>query len=227
MATTKTAIALVAGKRLQSFIFGLVSAALLAGSSQVLAGPMFNGFDLANFDFDVTTYDYTGNGTNGTATASGTSNGIGWTISPTNLWSGRTTTDGTFAFDPLMPNLTDNLHVSIDFTVTFDSVISDLIVALDNDNTTDSLNIELVPVYTQGLNVDGTQISLQTGGAGGLAWFQNVTSLTITHVNINAADGFDFAFHAVPEPGMLFLLGLGLMGLALNGRRKEISYSYS
>ena len=193
------------------------------------ATPFFNGFDLADFDFDVANYDVGTNaaGLAGDATASGTSNGIGWSISPTNLWSGRTTTNGTFGFDSLLPTLTDNLHVSNDFTITFDSVISYLIVALDNDNTTDSLNLGIAPTMTEGLNVAGTQLSLLNGGVGGLAWFENVSSFTISHVNVNAFDGFDFAFHAqaqaqVPEPGTLVLFGLGLAGMSMSRRKKKV-----
>lgn len=202
----------------------LIAACALAMMSSVAAAvPTVNGFDLATFDFDVTSYSYTGSGIDGTATASGTSNGIGWEISPTNLWSGRTTTNGTFQFASL-PNKTDNLHASIGYTITFAQTVDTLIVALSNDNLLDSINFNLTPSYLHGnVTNSGTQISL-TSNTGGLVWFNNVNSLTVTNVNNNGVtDGYDLAFHAIPVPEpetyALMLAGLGLVGWA--ARRKQ------
>jgi hypothetical protein len=157
----------------------------------------------SDFDFDVTSYDDGGgSGVRGNATASGTSNGIGWQIGPTNLWSGRTTTDGTFEFEALPGITTDNLHPSDDFTITFDQPIDKLVVVLSNDNLNDAVNFGIVPTETRGANTDEFgQITLQTA-AGGIVLFENIQSLTVTHVNNNGIfDGFDMAFHAIPvEP---------------------------
>ena len=173
--------------------------------------------DPSSFKFDVTRYDYTGSGIDGTATASGTSNGIGWSISPTNLWSGRTTTDGSFSFSAL-PIKTDNLHPSIDFTITFDRILEGLLVVLSNDNMQDSINFNMTPSSYSGLTLSGTQVVLDNA-AGGWALFTNLNSDQVIHVNTNGiSDGFDLAFHAfpkspVPIPGAALLLGSAMLGL--------------
>jgi hypothetical protein len=203
--------------RLQS----LCGAAVLAFAASASAAPIFGGFDLATFDFDVVTYNVGSNaaGLGGDATATGTSNGIAWSISPTNLWTGRTTTNGSFSFAGL-PGTTDNLHASSNFTITFGQTIDKLVVALGNDGGADSINFGLTPTAVQGLTLSGTQVNL-INPQGAFALFENINSLTITHTNTNGFDGFDLAFHAisVPEPGSLALAGLALMGLAAARRR--------
>jgi hypothetical protein len=202
----------------------IVCAAIaLACASAASAAPIVNGFDLATFDFDVTQYS-TGTNEFVDATASGTSNGIAWSISPTSLWSGRTTTNGTFGFNAL-PNPTDNLHPGLSYTITFAQPIDTLIVALSNDNTSDSINFNLVPSFMYGnVTAVGTQIVL-TDASGGLAWFTNVNSLQITNIDNNGiTDGYDLAFHAiaaVPEPSAYALLagGIGMLGV-MGWRRK-------
>ncbi len=137
-----------------------------------------SSFDLSAFDFDITSYYYTpvSRGLDRNAIASGTSNGIGWTISPTNIYSGLTKINGTFQFDSL-PITTDTLHVSYDFTITFDEIVDELLVALDNDNLQDSANFGLTPVEYTGLTLSGTQLALTVPARGGLALFKNVNSL--------------------------------------------------
>lgn len=177
--------------------------------------------NLNNFSFDIQSYSLGSHpeGLGGDAAASGTSNGVGWSISATSIYSVRTTTDGTFGFSAL-PATTDSLHVGQSFTITFDSAIDNLLVALSNDNLLDAINFGIAPTDFSGTTVSGTQVTLLSA-SGGLALFTNLgNTLTLTHIDNNGiADGFDFAFHvepnrvAVTEPHSLALLGLGLLGV--------------
>jgi PEP-CTERM motif len=171
--------------------------------------------DLNQFDFDVAQYSLGSNpaGVGDDATASGTSAGIAWSISPTSLWAGRTTTNGTFSFAGL-PVLTDNLHPGGNYTITFATPIQTLLVALSNDNTNDSIDFGLTPTDYLGVTLSGTQVTLNNA-SGGLVLFENIRSFTISNVNSNGIDdGYDLAFHVVatvPEPAAS---ALGLAGMA-------------
>lgn len=194
----------------------LFSASLFAASA-ASAGSI-SDFNLSQFNFDITSIT----GSNPNSVATGTSNGIGWTISPTSYWAPRTITNGTFNFAAL-PGQTDSLHASGDYTITFDQTISSLLVALSNDNLTDSINFGLAATDFSGVSISGTQVVLN-GAAGGLALFENINSLTILNLDNQVHDGYDLAFHAVaaapigevPIPAAAFLFApalIGFMGL--------------
>lgn len=196
----------------------MFSAATLFAASTVSAASI-SDFDLSQFNFDITSIT----GENPNAIATGTSNGIGWTISPTSYWAPRTVTNGTFNFSAL-PVQTDSLHASAGYTITFDQTISSLLVALSNDNLNDSINFGLVASDYSGVTFSGTQVNLNNA-SGGLILFENINSLTIQNLNNNnILDGYDLAFHAVaaapvsevPLPAAAFLFApalLGFMGL--------------
>lgn len=201
-------------------ITGTALAVSLMIGAQGVQALTLDDIDLSGFSFDIVSYTPASGA--GKASASGTSNGVAWRIDGFDTWSGRTVTNGSFAFAAL-PVRTDNLHPSTDFTIVFDRSVSSLLVALSNDNTTDSINFGRVPTAFSGLSLSGTQIVLNSV-AGGLALFENIDSLTVTHSNTNGVtDGFDFAFHVVasvpePETYALLLAGLGLVGWASRRR---------
>ena len=119
---------------------------------------------------------------------------------------------------------TDNLHTSINFTITFDRTIDEILVELDNNNLTDSINSGLARVDYQDLTLNSTQLLLEFPAGGGLTLFEHINSITISHVNNNGInDGFDFAFSAISapvlEPETLVLLGSGVADLALYRHR--------
>ena len=205
-----------------------LSLLIACGAANAAPASVVNGFDLSTFNFDVTSYSVgTGGGLNGNSTASGTSNGISWSISPTNIYSGYTTITGSYDFAAL-PNNTDRLHTSTDFTITFAQPVKTLIVALSNDNLTDSINFGISPSFIQGATFNSTskQITLNNA-AGGLAWFTDVNTLTFKNTNNNGiTDGYDIAFHAIaavpePETYAMLLAGLGLMGTIARRRRQK------
>jgi hypothetical protein len=197
-----------------------------------LAVPTFaasiKDIQLKSFDFDISHYNpgSLASGIGGDATASGTSNGIVWTITPTSLWSNRTTTNGSFRFKSL-PNLTDSLHPSGDYTITFAQTIDSLLVALSNNDTNDSINFGLAPSDYLGTKFSGTQVTLNNK-AGGLALFEHINSLTIHNVNNNGmTDGYDLAFHVIkvsptPIPAAIWLFISALTGLTLIKKRSSI-----
>lgn len=217
-------------KRNSTSFFASLALFLMVLCAPSHAGMVFAGFDTSDFDFDVVDYDPgSGSGLNNEATASGTSNGVNWSIGPTNLWTGRTRTNETFNFINSGINIlgksTDNLHTSNNFTVVFDRVVETLYVALGNDGSgNDSINLGLIPDQVQGLIVSGTQITLASGGQAGLAMFSNINSLTVSHSNVNALDGFDFAFHAqasdVSAPSLFAIFAMALAFLSYSKTRR-------
>jgi len=187
---------------------------------------LISDFDLNQFDFEIesiTGGTLQSNNVQEGATIAGTSGGIDWNIASTSTWLNRTKQDNSFQFSGL-PITTDVFHPGDDFTIQFSQTIDKLIVALSNDNKSDSINFQLTPSDFTGMTFTGTQAVLN-GPSGGIVLFENINSLTISHVNTNELDGFDVAFwvvspSSVPEPNIIFLIALGMIGMRFIRREK-------
>lgn len=171
-------------------------------------------------------FDVTSVTTGSNASASGTSNGIGFTLTSEFIWNVRTVTNGTYQgftggnFAIPMPN-SDVLHgsnVSITFAETVQTV---LVYVADDDNGSDAVfDFGIVPEVLSGsVVVSGTAFGA-SAVAGGLVRLNNVNSNTL--FSPIAADGNDYAIVAnpVPEPGSIALIGLGLAAMARRPKRR-------
>ena len=144
-------------------------------------------------------------GTEQIATASGTSNGFAWSISPTFI-SNLSVLDGSFAgFNTANHNpavtATDNLHIGgTDFTLTFDQSISAMLIYIGENHGPSFANLDfgITPTVVSGdVLVDGTRFS-PTSLAGGTVLIDGINSSTLTHT-ASVANGLHSAFFVVPE----------------------------
>lgn len=197
--------------------FSSIAAFLAIGFASLSANAaVINGYDTSAFDFDVSAFNAT--------SATGTSGGIGWTLTTSSIWAPLSITNGTAAFTALDGKLTDSLHLSRDFTITFDQPIDKLFVVVSNNDKLDAPNFGLVPTFTQGITVNGTQLNLNSL-AGGVVIYEGINSLTFTNTNNNGVlDGYNLAFHAVaavPEPETYALMLAGIAAVGFVARRRK------
>ena len=157
------------------------------------------GLDLSKLSFDV--HKLTKDAATGKVVATGTSNGVGWTVTANNIFGPYTNTSGGARFNDL-PGVYDDLHVGSDFTITFDQPVTSMLVVLANDNDTgDGPNFqELPPVDLLDASNPGggTQIKIEDRG-GALFYYYDINITKLTHVNDNGInDGWDLAFFVFP-----------------------------
>ena len=167
--------------------------------------------------FDITATSGTGSG----QTAAGTSNGVGWVLSPTFI--DTAVTDGTYIgfntanFVPPVP-ASDMIHgpTGESFTLTFDEVVGSILFYLKENNAYGSrLDFGLPAVVVSG-DVQIFPDGVSAGTWGGVVRFDNVNSLTMTHT-FRVFDGMDMAWfvQAVPAPPSLALYAAGVAGVTL------------
>ncbi|WP_298962162.1 VWA domain-containing protein [uncultured Roseibium sp.] len=155
--------------------------------------------DLDRLSFDV--HKIEKDAASGKVVATGTSNGVGWTVTANSIYEPYSNIKGGAGFNDL-PGRYDDLHVGSDFTITFDQPVTSMLVVLANDNDTgDGPNFqELPPVdFVDASNPDGgTQVKIEDKG-GALFYYYDINITSMTHVNDNGInDGWDLAFFVFP-----------------------------
>lgn len=157
--------------------------------------------DLDGLSFDVVTFD---KNADSKVVATGTSNGVGWTIVANNIYKPLSNIDGGASFNNL-PGRYDDLHMGSDFTLTFDRPVTSLLVVLANDNDTgDGPNFQnLTPrdfIDASAPN-GGSQVRIDDPG-GALFYYYGLDGSPLVHINDNGInDGWDLAFFAFPKAG--------------------------
>jgi len=139
--------------------------------------------------------------------ATGTSNGVPWSLSPTVILTARTVLDNSWQgftganFSVPLPNA-DKLHFGSDpFTFTLERAIrSVLIYVSDNDATPDAFfDFGVTPTVLSGsVRVEGTRFGAGNI-TGGLVRLDNLYTRTLVHPG-NIVDGNDFAMVVTPIP---------------------------
>lgn len=201
----------------RSILTGAIAVVLTACSAAAHATVLFDVTSVQNLD------------ASGTGTATGTSNGVGWTLSPTFIWSALTWTNGGYTgfsdgarFNPPLA-LSDTLHVSVEtFDLTFQKTIqSALIYISDNPSppTDGRLDFGMAPVYISGdVNISGTTFWAGSS-AGGLVRLDNIGSSVLSNT-VAGTGGLTMAVVVtVPEPSGLLVLGAST-GVTILRRRR-------
>ena len=105
-------------------------------------------------DLDLTSLNFETDNTflfvNDVHTATGTSNGVGWTFVGPGIFTLNTSQSNTNDIQSFndLPDTYDDIHVRNDFTITFDTPITSLLVALanDTDGNTSGPDLGLAPM---------------------------------------------------------------------------------
>ena len=193
-----------------------IAAAIVCGVAGTSQATTISSLDLSALSFEVDSLP----SSTWAASATGTSNGIGYSVSVATggFYVPLSNTTNSQTYNDL-PGSYDDLHLGRDFTITFANPISMLLIAMGNDNNTlDGPDFGIQPDETVGINLIGSQLSI-TDIHGALALFSFSTPVTsLSHVNIGRLDGYDMSFFAYPAPSPIPLpAGLPLLLTALAG----------
>ncbi|WP_425100066.1 VPLPA-CTERM sorting domain-containing protein [Tropicibacter sp. S64] len=164
--------------------------------------------------------------TNGTSVATGTSNGIGWSITPGGFALLTGTASYTIGADTYVY---DDVHMGDTFVITFDQAITSLLFLAVNDNSSavrkSGIDLGFAASDSATFVQEGTAYII-SDLAGYILYEFAAPVLTVEGLNVtDVEEGFDISFFAnavpsqvpLPASGLLLLGGLG----ALAARRRK------
>lgn len=166
--------------------------------------------------------------------ASGTSNGVSWTVSGANgdsfySWIPATVVNGTYQgftggnYTPALPN-TDVLHTfGTDMTITFSQNIFSILFYLKETGGSSTLDFGITPQVVSGaVTINGTKV--RGTATGGVVRFSNLNTNNLTS-STSIFDGMDAAWvvesvESVPDTSSsAALLGVALAGIGWMRRK--------
>lgn len=205
----------------------ITAALMLSVFAGAASATTISDLDLNSLSFTVDSWVALPTDSNRGSSATGTSNGIGYSITTSAFYLPLSSQNEAQTYNDIPGRSFDDLHLSYDTTITFDRAISSLLVALGNNNNSyDGPNFGMDPVDMVDATASGGQVTINDI-QGALVYYEFGATTTVVHVNSNAIlDGFDVSFFAepasVPLPASLPLGAAALAGLGFVARRRKV-----